>query len=149
MRDALELLRKHFKDFLYYRSMRLIKILDPGMDIRGLSLEEIWDEEAIHPTALVYCRVAASVIKIAEGMKAEVSNKRRRTDSIDEQGRGGNNEQCGRRGTDPRPDGPYPYNNRGRGGWRGGRGGSGGTGMETSRGRRGGGGGGRGDMYAY
>jgi hypothetical protein len=40
MRDALELLRKHFKDFLYYRNMRHIKILDPGMDIRGLSLEE-------------------------------------------------------------------------------------------------------------
>jgi uncharacterized membrane protein YgcG len=150
MRDALELLRKHFKDFLYYRSMRHIKILDPGMDIRGLSLEEIWGKEAIHPTPLVYCRIAASVIKIAEGMEADANNKRRRSDSIDGQGRGGNNEQRGRRGTDPRQDGRYPDNNRGRGGWRGGRGGSSGSGMENSRGRRGGGGGGgRGDMYAY
>jgi hypothetical protein len=68
MWDALELLRKHFKDFLYYRSMRHIKILDLGMDIRGLSLEEIWEGEAIHPSALVYRRISASVIKIAEGM---------------------------------------------------------------------------------
>jgi hypothetical protein len=146
MRDALELLRKHFKDFLYYCSMRHIKILDPGMDIRGLSLEEMWEEEAIHPTALVYCRIAASVIKIAEGMDTELNNKRRRTDSIDGQGRGGNNNQRGRRGSHPRQDGRSSENMRGRGSWRGGRGGSGGSGMEAARGWRGGG---RGDMYAY
>jgi hypothetical protein len=148
MRDALELLRKHFKDFLYYRSMRHIKILDPGMDIRGLSLEEIWEEKAIHLTALVYCRIAASVIKIAEAMDTKLNNKRRHTDSIDRQGRSGNNDQRGRPGSDPRQDGRSLESMRGRGGWRGGRGDSGGSGMEAARGRRGGGGG-RGDMYAY
>jgi hypothetical protein len=110
-------------------------------------MEEIWEDESIHPSALVYCRTAASVIKIAESMDSEATNKRRRADSIDGQGRGGNNEQRDRRGTDPRQDVRSPEYMRGRCGWRGGRGGSGGTGLDNSRGRRGGGG--RGDYYAY
>jgi hypothetical protein len=48
--------------------MRHIKILDPGMDIRSLSTEEIWGDSAIHPTPLVCRRVAASVIRIAENI---------------------------------------------------------------------------------
>jgi hypothetical protein len=142
MRDALEMLRKHFKDFLYYRSMRHIKILD--MDIRGLSTEEICGESAIHPQPLVYCRVAASVIRIAENMIHEAGNKRRRADSIEGAGCGGNNDQRGRRKPDPRQDWHYGDSMKNRGGWRGGRG----AGGDGSRGGRGGGGG-RGRMNAY
>jgi hypothetical protein len=69
MRDSLELLHKHFKDDLYFRSMRHIKILDPGMDIRCLNIEEVWGDSAIHPPAHpLYSRVAASGIKLAENM---------------------------------------------------------------------------------
>jgi hypothetical protein len=82
MRDSLELLRKHFKDFLYYRSMRHIKIVDPGMD-------EVWGDSAIHPQPLVYCRIAAAIIRIADSMEQEASNKRRQSDSIDGAGRSG------------------------------------------------------------
>jgi hypothetical protein len=39
MLDSLELLRKHLKDFMYFRGMPYIKILDPGTDIRGMSTE--------------------------------------------------------------------------------------------------------------
>jgi hypothetical protein len=143
MRDSLEMLRKHFKDFLYYRSMRHIKIVDPGMDIRGLSIEEVWGDSAIHPQPLVYCRIAAAVIRIAENMDQEASNKRRRADSIDGQGRGGNNEMRGRRDPDTRQDWRQHDGPRGRG-WRGGRGGG-----DSGRARRGGGGGGRGGSYSY
>jgi hypothetical protein len=50
MLDSFELLRKHLKDFLYFRAMRHIKILDPGMDIKGMSAGEEWDMDAMHPT---------------------------------------------------------------------------------------------------
>jgi hypothetical protein len=75
MQDSLELLCKHFKDFLYYRSMRHIKIVDPGMDIRGLSIDEVWGDNAIHPQPLVYCRITAAVIRISDSMEQEASNK--------------------------------------------------------------------------
>jgi hypothetical protein len=104
MRDSLELLRKHFKDFLYYRSMRHITILDPSMDIRDFSIEEVWGDDAIHPWPLVYCLIAASVFKISETLEQEASNKRRRSDSIEGVGCGGNNDLRGHHNSDSRQD---------------------------------------------
>jgi hypothetical protein len=50
MLSSLEIMRKNFKDFLYYNGMRTIKVLDPSMDIRGMEDEEIWEaDEPIHP----------------------------------------------------------------------------------------------------
>jgi hypothetical protein len=132
MRDSLELLRKHFKDFLYYRNMRHIKIGDPGMDIRGLSIDEVWGESAIHTQPLVYCRIAAAIIRIADSMEQVAGNKRRRSDSIDGAGCGGNNDLRGRHHPDTRQDWRNQDGPRGRG-------------LRGGRGR----GSGRGENYSY
>jgi hypothetical protein len=46
---SLELLRKNFKDFLFYDGRRNVKVLDPCVDIRHLPDEEVWGEDPIHP----------------------------------------------------------------------------------------------------
>jgi hypothetical protein len=40
--SSLELLRKNFKDFMYYDGRGNVKILDPCMDIRSMSDKDVW-----------------------------------------------------------------------------------------------------------
>jgi hypothetical protein len=77
-------------------------------------------------------------------MDQDAGNKRRRADSIEGTGRGGNNEQRGRREPEPRQDCRFQESMKSRGGWRGGRGG----GSDAVRGGRGSGSG-MGRMPAY
>jgi hypothetical protein len=78
----LELLRKNFKDFLYYDGRRNVKILDPCMDIRSMTDNKVWGMDPIHPTEAVSMKIAASVIKISSNLTVNIA-KRNRTDSME------------------------------------------------------------------
>jgi hypothetical protein len=76
---SLELLRKNFKDFLFYDGRRNVKVLDPCVDIRHLPDDEVWGEDPIHPKESAFEKIAASVAKI--GLRE--GEKRARTDSME------------------------------------------------------------------
>jgi hypothetical protein len=76
---SLEILRKNFKDFLFYDGRRNIKVFDPSMDLRGMADEEAWGDDPIHPTDEAFNKMAASVAKI--GLREGA--KRSRTDSLE------------------------------------------------------------------
>jgi hypothetical protein len=76
---SLEILRKNFKDFLFYDGRRNIKVFDPCIDIRGMTDEEAWGDDPIHPTEEAFGKMAASVGKI--GLREGA--KRSRTDSLE------------------------------------------------------------------
>jgi hypothetical protein len=76
--------------------MKGIKVMDPCMDIRGMEDGEIWGEDAIHPQQLLYSKIASGVIKMINKM-ADMEHKRRRTDSLESSGSGGNDARRGRR----------------------------------------------------
>jgi hypothetical protein len=93
--SSLEILRKNFKDFLFYDGRRNIKVLDTCIDIRLLSDEEVWGEDPIHPSDLAFEQIAASVAKI--GLRE--GEKRMRTDSMEAGVNAGPDASCGRRDT--------------------------------------------------
>jgi hypothetical protein len=129
----LELLRKNFKDFMYYDGRRNVKILDPCMDIRSMSDREVWDLDPIHPTEAVYTKIAALVVKISSNLAVNIA-KRNRTDSLESGARPGPDARRGRRDTGPRPDWDDSRADGGRGGAsRGGRGGRGNGGQGGGR----------------
>jgi hypothetical protein len=88
--------RKNYKDFLYYEGMKGIKVMDPCMDKRGMEDGEIWGEDPIHPKQLGNSKIASGVIKMINNM-ADMEHKRRRTDSLESSGSGGNDARRGRR----------------------------------------------------
>jgi hypothetical protein len=99
----LELLRKNFKDFLCYDGWGNIKILDPCMDIRSMTDNEVWGLDPIHPTGAVYTKIAASVIKISSNLVVNIA-KRNRTDSMEAGTRSGPDARHGRRESGSRAD---------------------------------------------
>jgi hypothetical protein len=85
---SLELLRKNFKDFMYYDGRRNMKILDQCMDIRSMSDRDVWGQDPIHTTEAVYTKIAASVIKISSNLMVNIT-KRNCTDSLESGARTG------------------------------------------------------------
>jgi hypothetical protein len=141
MLNSLDMMRRNFKDFLYFAGLHNIKVLDPCMDIRGLEDNEIWGEDPVHPLLLVYTRIVTGIVKMMNAM-AENEHKRRRTDSLEGQDMRSNNARCGRHDLAPRGSW-MSHEARGRGSTRGYRG----RDSSMSTGRGGGGGGGRGERY--
>jgi hypothetical protein len=82
MLNSLDMMRRNFKDFLFFAGMRNVKVLDPCMDIRGMEDMEIWSEDPVHPLPLVYTKIVTGVVKMTNTM-AENEHKRRRTDSLE------------------------------------------------------------------
>jgi hypothetical protein len=119
MLDTLEMLRKNYKDFLYYEGMKSIKVLDPCIDLRGLDETEVWDNDPVHPQPLVYTRIATAVIKMINSM-SENDNKRRRTDSLEGPSMSGNDARRGRHDAALREEwrDSERVRGRGRGEWR-------------------------------
>jgi hypothetical protein len=131
LKEALEANKRLTKAFLFVSNIRFIKVADPNVDLRGLSNEETWGADPIHPKKEIYLRVARGVMVIAAHTpKGGGQGKRPRSDSGgDQRGQGGHR---GYRGG----QGGHRGSSGGQGGHRGSRGGQGGH-----RGSRGGQGG--------
>jgi hypothetical protein len=72
--------------FLFANNYRAIQVLDPCVDIRGMSMKAIWNGDPVHPTEEVHRKIAAAAAKLGDRMRAaELENKWRR-DSQGEQG---------------------------------------------------------------
>jgi hypothetical protein len=95
MLDTLEMLRKNYKDFLYYEVMKSVKVLDPCIDLRGLDETEIWDTDPVHPLPLVYAKIATGMVKMVISMTDNYS-KHRRTSSLEGPSMSGNDARRGR-----------------------------------------------------
>jgi hypothetical protein len=73
-------MRKTCKDFLFYEGNKLIKVLDPCVDIRGMDDSEVRGDNPIHRQRLVYEKITRGVIKLQDTMGgAGADQKRRRT----------------------------------------------------------------------
>jgi hypothetical protein len=66
MLNSLDMMRRNFKDFLYFAGMRNVKVLDPCMDIRGMEDSEIWGKDPIHPLPLVYTKIVSGIVKMTK-----------------------------------------------------------------------------------
>jgi hypothetical protein len=138
MLGSLEDLRLNLKDYLFISGKRLVKIVDPAYDMRGLADSELWmEDDPIHPREIFYVRMAESVIKLrqrAQEKNEAISNtnKRRREDAGEAE-RGDWRPRApvhyqshdSRRGGAGNGSGPREYftSTRGSKGWRAGRGG--------------------------
>jgi hypothetical protein len=78
--------KKHLKDYLYYDGYRNIPVLDPCIDLRAVDPTDAWDEDPIHPTSIVYSKIAAAVAKVNDRMRATEADMKRRRDSMGESG---------------------------------------------------------------
>jgi hypothetical protein len=83
MLAALQEARKNLKDFLFQAGKRNFRILDPNMDIRSMSDEDILGVDQVHPLLAVYSKIADSAVKLAESTKDSSEHKRRRMDSLE------------------------------------------------------------------
>jgi hypothetical protein len=106
---ALAELTKNLKNYLFYIGKKNIKVMDPAVDLRGLTDKEIWSEEdPIHMRPEMYSLLAEGVNKMA----AEADPKRRREDhsgDVQPEARRGHHEAT----TSRERDG----SSRGRGSW--------------------------------
>jgi hypothetical protein len=95
-KQSLELLKKNIKDFLFCNGLRFIRVLDPLVDIRGMEAAAIWGCDPIHPTAVVYSKIAAATAKLGDKLRAAEAEAKRRRDSIDERAPSGPHARRGR-----------------------------------------------------
>jgi hypothetical protein len=54
------------------------------MDVRGMEAEAIWGTDPIHPTEVVYNKIAAATAKLGNKLRAAEAEAKRRRDSMDE-----------------------------------------------------------------
>jgi hypothetical protein len=48
MRQQLDRLRRHMKEFIYSSGMKNVKIYDPNSDLRDFTVKEIWGEDPVY-----------------------------------------------------------------------------------------------------
>jgi hypothetical protein len=81
MMTSLAELRKNLKNYLYYTGRKNIRVMDPTVDLRGFTDNEVWAEgDPVHPRPEMYEQLADGVIK----MTATTDQKRRQEDHHDE-----------------------------------------------------------------
>jgi hypothetical protein len=78
MLQGLEDIRYNLKEYLFHKGKRQVRVLDPNIDIRGMTDSEVWDTDPIHPRPEVYKKIAEAVLKMGDLVE---DNKRRRSDS--------------------------------------------------------------------
>jgi hypothetical protein len=78
MMGDLETLKRYVKDYIFREGIRTMKLVDPNMDLRGIKEEDIWGEDPIYPCPIAYEKMAEGIVR----MGVELSNKRRRTNSL-------------------------------------------------------------------
>jgi hypothetical protein len=74
-------LTKNIKNFMFMNNLRNMTVLDPAVDMRGLSEDEIWEEDPVHPRESFYNILARSVV-VAAGHRTK---KRTAEDAIPEE----------------------------------------------------------------
>jgi hypothetical protein len=57
-------LTKNIKNFMFMNNLRHVKVIDPAVDMRGLSDDEIWEDDPIHPRENFYDILARSVVVV-------------------------------------------------------------------------------------
>jgi hypothetical protein len=62
--------------------MRYIRVLEPAAVFREMAEDDVWADDAVHPTAAAYRQIAVSTARMAEGaLSVPISSgKRQRTD---------------------------------------------------------------------
>jgi hypothetical protein len=86
---ALESLKKNLRDYLFNTGRRNIRVLDPMVEFRGMTDDELWNkEDPVHPLPDAYSKLADGVIRFKTMAEMKEANrpedqKRRRTDSLD------------------------------------------------------------------
>jgi hypothetical protein len=82
LQEDLRQVAANYRDFLFTASMRYIKVLEPAAVLREMEMTDSWGDDAIHPSAAAYSRIAASVIRLGEGgISMPVGIKRPRSNS--------------------------------------------------------------------
>jgi hypothetical protein len=84
LQQQLDITKRNLKDFLFYDGYRQIRVLDPCMDMRHLDQDEAWGDDPIHPTPVVYSKIAAAAAMINDQMRAKETEAKRRRDSLGE-----------------------------------------------------------------
>jgi hypothetical protein len=59
-------LKNNLKNFLFMNRHRNATVLDPAVDMRGMTDREIWADDPVHPTMMVYEAIARGVVLIDE-----------------------------------------------------------------------------------
>jgi hypothetical protein len=72
----------NFKDFLFTSGYKNGKIVDPQISLRGMSKEEMWGADPVHPKDVAYDKLVEGIVKVASNLE-DAGKKRRRTDSLD------------------------------------------------------------------
>jgi hypothetical protein len=57
-------LARNVKNFMFMNNFRNVLVLEPAVDMRGLSDDEIWDSDPIHPRESFYDILARSIVVI-------------------------------------------------------------------------------------
>jgi hypothetical protein len=141
-------LKNNLKNFLFMNRHRNASVLDPAVDMRGMTDREIWGEDPVHPSALVYEAIARGVVMSDE--KA-VGKRRTMSDAGPQPGPKKSRDNSSERGSSSssrgRPDPSSSAHGSGRGWIPRGGGGDRGRGGGGFRGFGGGRGGRRGQKY--
>jgi hypothetical protein len=77
---------KYIKDYLFYDGYRNIRVLDTCMDLRTVDPADVWEDDPVHPTSIVYSKIAAAVAKVDDRMRSSEADMKRRRDSIGDAG---------------------------------------------------------------
>jgi hypothetical protein len=89
MEAALDSMKQNLKEYLFNTGRRNVKLMDPMLDLRGMTDNEIWDvSDPVHPITEVYSKLADGLVRInmltdLKETKRSEDNKRRRADSLD------------------------------------------------------------------
>ena len=106
LKQELAACSKNMKDFLFNASLRYGRVMDPMRNLRGMSADEIWGRDPVHPKDEDYALLADGVLDVEKtcGNKQE---KRKMQDQDWDNGNGNRGERTvrGRR------------ENRGQSGW--------------------------------
>jgi hypothetical protein len=73
--------------YLHYSYRRYIRVLEPAAVFREMADEDVWGDDAVHPSAAAYRQLAMSSARLAEGalsMPIGTSKRQRTADASDE-----------------------------------------------------------------
>jgi hypothetical protein len=129
MEKQLEGVARKFKNLLFHAGKRYIRVLDPGYNLKGTEMADVWGVDPVHPIEPIYKSLVASIFQMAATLKEvecrDDRNKRRREASQEDslpRSRRPREGDHSRRGDEE--GGRGREDNRGRGrGWTPGRGG--------------------------
>jgi hypothetical protein len=82
MEKQLEGVARKFKNLLFHAGKRYIRVLDPGYNLKGTEMADVWGVDPVHPIEPIYKSLVASIFQMAATLKAvegrDDRNKRRR-----------------------------------------------------------------------